>query len=166
MKALLTIVFALVFTMSAFAKIGPSNRSNVLKYDGTLDANAVDVQYINVLNKYGSTIAAGMAVVADTSNDDGGSVTISTTAGLSPLCIMVASCSSNKLCLCQTYGYFASALFDATAGTATAGKRFYMSTVNAGYIAQRPSEAASEAPGGIFYDASSASGAVEVFIKL
>lgn len=166
MNKFLTAIFAIIFTLTAYAEIEPVGRSSVLKYDGTVDANSLEQRFVNVLNKAGQTISAGMAVVLDTSNDDGASVTISATAGLKPMCLMVAACSSNKLCKCQTYGYAAAALFDVTAASATAGKRFYLSSVNAGYIAARAADAASEVPGGIFYDAASASASVEVFIDL
>jgi hypothetical protein len=79
---------------------------------------------------------------------------------------MAESCTVGKLCQCQTYGIFDSALFDVTAASAVAGKRWYMSTNNAGYISARGTESATEAPGGIFYDAATASGTVQVFIKL
>jgi hypothetical protein len=82
------------------------------------------------------------------------------------MCIMVADCASGALCKCQTYGLFDSALFDVTASSATAGKRVWMATGNAGYIAARSTELATEIPLGFFYDASAASGAVQIFIKL
>lgn len=166
MGKFVTLLFALIFTLSAFAEIGPINRSTGIQYDGTAASDQLEKRYINVINNAGFEIASGAAVVLDTSADDGASVTISASAGLSPLCIMDVACADNKLCLCQTYGYTSKALFDQSGVSATAGKRFYLSSANAGYVAARITENASEAPGGIFYDASAASGAVEVFIDL
>lgn len=163
---LITCIFALIFALSAFAEIELVNSSNSLKYDGTVDANALEQRFVKVLNNAGYTIESGKTVVLDATADDGASVTLSTTVGLSPMCVMAESCADNKLCKCQTYGLMDAAYFDALAGNATAGKRFYLSSANAGYIAARVTELATEAPGGVFYDAATASGSIQVFIDL
>lgn len=167
MNKFLILGLALCLTAgSVFAEYGLMGRSNTIKYDGTVDSSALEQRFIDVINNSGSTLAIGTAVVLDTSADDGASVTTSVTAGLSPLCLMAVSCLDNKLCKCQTYGYMAAAKFDSSNANSVAGKRFFMSSTNAGYISARATDLATEAPGGVFYDAASVSGSVEVFINL
>lgn len=160
------ILFTMFLSSIALADVGPVGRGSILKYDGTIDTAAVEKWFINIKNTSGGTLAVGTAMTADLTEDDGVSFTTSATAGYSPACILVESCADDKLCQCQTYGVYDSALFDVTNSSAVAGKRWYMSTNNAGYISARASESASEASGGIFYDAASASGTVQVFINL
>lgn len=164
MKKFLALILTLAFTVCAFADIGLVNRSNTLKYDGTVDSNALEQKFINVYNRHAATVAVGTAMVLDVTNDDGASVSLSTTVGVKPICVMAVSCASGKLCLCQTYGYFSAALFDVTKGNAVAGKRAWLSTDNAGYLAARGTDLATEASIGVFYDAASASGTIELFI--
>lgn len=159
------LVFALC-TTQAFAIIGQIGSSTALDYAGVVKAETLDKLFINVKNVKGTTVSAGAAVVLDLTADDGASVTTSASAGQSPLCIMVNACANNALCLCQTKGKLDAALFDSTAAAAVAGSRFYMSTNNAGWISARGTASATEVAGGIFYDAASASGSVEVFISL
>lgn len=165
MKKLVLGVIAL-FAINAHAFNGTIGRSASLGYDGTVDASSIEKQSINVKNTHSGSIPAGSAVTLDLTADDGASVIISATAGLSPLCIMEEVCAVGKVCACQTNGKLDSALFDVGAGSAVAGKRFYMSSVNAGYLAARAADVATEVPGGIFYDAAAASGSVQVYIKL
>jgi hypothetical protein len=162
----LLIASLLFISLSASAFVGTVGRSNALKYDGTVDASSVEKHFLNVKNSYGSTIAAGAPVVLDLSADDGASVIISSTSGYSPLCVMEKSCAANKLCKCQVYGPFDAALFDSTSTAAVAGKRWFMSTANGGYLAARTADLATEVAGGIFYDAAAASGTVQIFIDL
>jgi len=164
MKSLVLVLFA-VIALTANAFNGTIGRSASLSYDGSVVAESIEYQSINVKNTHSAALSKGMAVVLDTSADDGASVLISTTSGLSPLCIMEKACAVNAICPCQVYGKFDEALFDSTAANAVAGKRFYMSTNNAGYLSARGTEVATEAPGGVFYDAASASGSIQVFIK-
>lgn len=159
------VVFALC-TTQAFAIIGNIGSSSAVDYAGTVRPETVEKLYINVKNTKGSTVAAGSVMTIDVSNDDGASATTLSTGGLSPLCIVVSACSANALCLCQRYGLFSAALFDSTANNAVAGSRWYMSSANAGYVSARGTSLATEVPGGIFYDAASASGSVEIFINL
>lgn len=161
---LITLLFALILSQTAFAEVCVSGRGANLDYAGA-PAN-IEKCSISVLNKKGSTLAAGTAVVLDTSNDDGASVTTLTTAGLSPHCIIEKSCAANKMCDCQTYGLSAVALFDPTGANSVAGKRWFLSTNNAGYISARGTDLATEVAGGVFYDVASATGAVEIFINL
>jgi hypothetical protein len=166
MKNFVTLIFALIFSLASFAAIEPVNRSNILKYDGSLDSNSLEQEFINVLNKSGGSLAIGSIVILDVSNDDGGSITTTTTAGQVPMCMMAVTCAANKLCKCQTYGFFDGALFDVGGGNAVAGKPFYISESNAGYIATIASPDAGDIPAGVYYDAASASGSVEVFLKM
>jgi len=168
MKAIfLFLVFVIgMASMPAIADIGPVNRSTNVDYAGAIVSGSLEVKYINVINALGSAIAAGKVVTPDLTADNGASVTASATAGLSPLCIMVKSCAIGALCLCQTYGYYSAALFDSTGNNAAAGARWYMSSANAGYVSARGTSLATEVPGGIFYDAATASGSVEVFIGI
>jgi len=160
------LAIALVSSMTASAFIGPVNRSTNLEYDGTIKNGTLEKHFMNVINNQGATLAVGTAVALDVVTDDGASVVTTATSGMSPLCIMAVSCADNALCECQTYGIFDAALFDSTAAASVAGKRFYMSTNNAGYISARGTEAATEVSGGVFYDVASASGTVQVFINL
>lgn len=168
---MITLLFALIFSVTAYTAIGPVNRSTNLKYDGSIDSSTLEKEFINVVNREGSTISAGMGVYLDVTNDDGASVVIGTDhAGQPPLCIMKSSCANNALCQCQTYGYAPVALYDAWheggVVSAVAGQPFYLSTSTAGYLAARATILASNQKGGIFYDASSASGSIEVFVDL
>jgi hypothetical protein len=161
----LTFVFA-VASMPAFAEIGPINRSTNVDYAGAVVSGTLEQRFINVINSSGASIAAGKAVTLDLSADNGASVTVLTTAGLSPLCVMVSSCAIAALCKCQTYGYMSTGLFGNGIVNAVAGSPWYMSATVAGYIAARTTPLATEVAGGIFYDAATATGAMEIFINL
>lgn len=163
MKVLLASIL-MVAAMNASAFNGSFGKSTALDYAGAVIPGSVEKQFLNVKNGYTATIAAGSGVVLDLTADDGASVVISS-AGYAPLCIVVASCAVGKLCKCQNYGVYDSALFDVTSTSAVAGKRIYLSTSNAGYFAARTVDLVSEVAGGIFYDAASASGTVQVFIN-
>lgn len=165
MKKVLISLFALV-SMNVHAFNGTIGRSAALDYAGAADATTIEKQSINVKNVHSGDILAGQVVTLDLTADDGVSVVLSTTAGLVPLCVMEVACAVNALCPCQTNGKLDVALFDSSHANAVAGKRFYMSTANAGYLAARNTEVATEAPGGIFYDAATASGSIQVYIKL
>lgn len=162
---LLSFIFACLFAVSALADNGTIGRSTALSFDGSVVAESIEKKSINVKNVHNAAISAGMAVVLDLSADDGASVKIDATSGLSPLCIMEVACPVNALCPCQTYGKLDAALFDSTASAAVAGKQFFMSTNNAGYISARAANSADEVAGGIFYDAASVSGSIQIFIK-
>lgn len=162
---IITFIFAFILSMSAFSAIELQNRSTNLKYDGTIDTATLEKEFINVINREGSTVAAGTIMVLDLTEDDGASVIVDGSASQTPICVMVASCADDALCKCQTYGKFDAALFDSTAGNATAGAPFFISTNNAGYIGAGTLGGV-EIPGGVFYDSASASASVEVFLKL
>ncbi len=162
---ILSVLALSLFAGEANALIGNVGKSTNFDYAGVAVSGSVERQYINVKNSHSAPISAGMAAVLDTSADDGASVVISTTAGLSPLCIMPAICLVGQVCKCQVYGELAAALFDKTNSASVVGLRFYMSTNNAGYIAARVTEVATEAKGGVFYDVASVSGNVQVFVN-
>lgn len=164
MKKLLLILCLASFEVFAFN--GTIGRSTALDFSGAVESSSVEKQFINVKNSHSAEIPAGSAVVLDVADDDGAGVIISTDAGLSPICIMVKACAVGALCSCQNYGIFDSALFDSTGANAVAGKRLYMSTGNAGYLSARNTDLVSEVAGGVFYDAASASGTIQVFIKM
>lgn len=165
MKLILSIFAIALVSFSAVADNGTFGRSTSLSFDGTVVAESIEKKSINVKNSHSSALSAGMAVALDLSDDDGASVNIDATSGFSPLCIMEVACAVGALCPCQTYGKFDAALFDSTAASAVAGKQFFMSTNNAGYISARGSNSADEVPGGVFYDAASVSGTIQIFIK-
>lgn len=146
------------------AIIGNLGHSTNLDYAKAVVPASVEKLFINV--KANGAIPAGAVAALDLTADDGATAVVGTTSGLAPLCIMVSACASGSLCSCQTYGIFESALFDSTNSASVAGKRAWMSTNNAGYISARASEVATEIPVGIFFDAVSASGAAQLFIKL
>jgi len=154
-----------VFTLSAYSDIGPKGHGAAIKFDGTVDANTEEKHFINVINNEGSTIAAGSLVILDVASDDGASVVISTAASSQPLCVMVAACADNALCSCQTYGRNSAVLFDRKGSAAVAGAPFFNATSTQGYI-KGGVYGGVDHPAGIFYDAATASGAMEVFIKL
>lgn len=166
MKKIIVMLIGLV-AFNAFADYGRQGASTAKAFGGGVESGSLEKQFINVINKEGSTISAGMLVVWDVTNDDGASVVIDTAAGGNPACMMVKDCSSNAFCRCQTYGYTDILLFDASV-VASAGSKIYMSETNAGYaIAIAPASVnGADSPAGFYYDQASASGASEAFIKL
>lgn len=165
-KTIFTLMALALLSFDAFGFNGTIGRSTALDFSGAVESSSVEKQFLNVKNSHSASIPAGATVVLDVADDDGAGVIISTDAGLSPLCVMVKACAVGALCSCQNYGIFDAALFDVTGANAVAGKRVYMSTNNAGYLSARGTDLATEAPGGVFYDAASASGSIQVFIKM
>ena len=164
MKFIIAFLIATVLAMPAHAIIGNIGHSTNLDYAKAIVPESVEKLFINV--KAGVAIAAGQVVSLDLTADDGASVVVAPVSGLAPMCVIVAACASGALCKCQTYGIIESALFDVTNSSSVAGKRGWMSTDNAGYISARGTELATEIPLGVFFDAVSASGSVQFFIKL
>lgn len=172
MKNLILILVAAI-TLNVFADYGRQGASNAKAFGGGVQSGSLEKQFIDVLNKEGSTIAAGSIVVWDITNDDGASVVIDTTRTANPACVMVKSCASNAFCKCQTYGYTDALLFDSLATNpvaASANGVIYISGENAGYVSAKvplsTEQIGSIKPIGFFYDAPSTSAAVEAFIKL
>ena len=168
MKKLFTLFIAVLTVFTLFADEGPVGRSAQDDATGTLIPGSIEQWYIRAKNRSGGTLAAGSFVVFDTANDDGYSVTTSTTAGAVPACMFVESCDDDKVCKCQTYGFTDVALFDSDNGVATAGNQAFISENNAGYIQSEVlgSIAASDVPVGIFYDSPQTSASVELFLKM
>lgn len=168
MKNLLTL-FCALFAFTALADIGPINRSTNLEIDDSIQPGTLEKHFINVINNSGSAFPVGAVVVQDLTDDDGASVTTTTTQNALPLCVITAACANNALCKnCQTYGLNSSVLYDSGAGTATAGLGVYLSGSNAGYVASPAHNliGSSFSKIGAFYDTSTTSGSVEVFLKL
>jgi hypothetical protein len=157
----------MVLSISATAAIGPVARSANKTYAGA--AENVEKEYINVLNKSGGSLTAGQIVVWDVDNDDGASVEKSTSAYAIPACMITKACASNAICKeCQVYGYTSQLLFGAAQGNATAGRCLYINEADSGYV-QATADGSVDAKDecvGMIYDAASATGAVEAFLKM
>lgn len=155
-------------SLTAFAEMGPLNSSTNLDGAGNVIGGTLEQRFINVKNRYGNTLSRGAVVVWDTSNDDGYSVTTSTTAGAYPACILAVACSSGSLCKCQTYGYHSEILFKREGSDATAGQKMFLSETTGGYIngMAAGSISADDVSLGIFYDSATATGSVEGFVKI
>lgn len=166
MNKFLTLLIAFTLSAASFADIGLVNRSTVLKYNGAVDPSSVEKRFINVINQSGGSLAIGSIAILDVANDDGASVTTTTTAGQVPMCVIAVTCASAALCKCQTYGLFEGALFDVTGGNAVAGKPFYISETTAGKIGTIAAPDAGDIPGGVYLDAASSTSAIDVFLKL
>lgn len=161
-------LFIALFAMTAFADIGLVDRSTSFDGAGSLLSGSVEKYEIVVKNQSGGALEDGDIVVWDSSNDDGYSVTTSTTAGAVPACVLSEACAASASCKCQTYGYKSNVNFDVTNANATAGFLVFLSESNAGDVQAeaKGSIAASDVPIGMFYDDATASGDVEVFIRL
>lgn len=163
-KLLLSFIVALVVTLPAHAFIGNVGHSTALDYAKAVVPETVEKQFINV--KAAAAIAAGQVAALDLTADDGATVVVNPVTGLAPVCVMVNACASGALCKCQNYGLFDAALFDVGDGNAVAGHKVTMSSGNAGYIAARATDLATEPAIGYFYDAATSSSSVQIFIKL
>lgn len=167
MKNLIMLI-SLVFAFNAFADVGLVNRSTSLDATGSLRAGSLEKFFINVKNVSGGALLDGDVVVLDTTEDDGYSVTTSTTAGAIPHCILNQACADDQMCECQTFGLKTNVNYDATNVVASAGHLAFISEDNAGFVEgeAKASIAASDYPIGVFMDTPSASGDVELFIRL
>jgi len=172
MKNLFLAFALLLVAFTAFADMGPVGRSVTLDNLGAVQSGAVEKWYINVKNVKGSSVADGSVMVMDLTEDDGYSVTTTTTAGQVPVCIMAkkdgSACADDAVCRCQTWGLNAGVLYDVTNDTASAGDQVFLSEDSAGYVESEAlgTIAASDVAIGIFMDDLTASGDAEVFIKL
>jgi len=165
MKSLfLSIVLCLGIIAPAHAIIGNIGHSTSLDYAKAVVPESVEKLFINV--KANGAIVAGSVVALDLTADDGATIVVAPTTGLAPLCVMVDACADDALCKCQTYGLVDAVLFDSTAASAVAGHKAVSATGNAGYIAARATDLATEPSIGYFYDSASASASVQLFIKL
>lgn len=176
MRFLLTIAMTLfaLASFNAYALIGQFGGSAALTAAGAVKAGTLEQHYIKVRNSHSAALTDGMVVVDDLSDDDGVSVTATTTASLKPRCVISqTSCAVGAMCKCQVYGLHSTAAYDRTAtdgsaGDATAGYQGYVGETTAGYIEAKPLTRidGQDHPVGTFLDAESASGAVQMFINL
>lgn len=160
------LLLALLFVMPVFADIGPVGRSTNVNLKGELVEDSREKWFIKVKNSASATIDNGRVVILDETDDDGFSVDVTTTAGKTPICVMNETCEVGEVCSCQTYGLKTDVGFSAAQNNAVAGGPVYISEGDAGYVGAITSPAANDFPVGVFMDASSATGDVEVFIKL
>lgn len=172
----LFLLFALAITVlpidyanASFSLVG---RSAVEENDGSLKSGSLEKCYFNVKNTSGGSVNDGTLFVWETTEDDGYSVTTSTTAGATPACVLAkddgSACADDEVCKCQAFGLNAGVLFDSTNDSSTAGEGVYLSENNAGYVQATllSSVAASDVRIGHFYDTVSASADAEVFLTL
>lgn len=169
----LFLLSTLFWGLSVQADIGPQNKSNRLDYAGSVVSSELEQWFIMVKNSAASALSAGAIVVWDTDDDDGVSVTTSTSAGAVPACMNVSSCAVGALCKCQIYGYTDLLLFDpegggASGGASTAGEPIFIDESDAGYVQATVSGsiAANDYKIGVFYDSGSNTGATEAFLQL
>lgn len=155
---------SLVFAVNANAFIGNVGHSTALDYAKAVVPETVEKQFINV--KANGAIAAGAVAALDLTADDGATVVIAPVTGLAPVCVMVNACATGELCKCQNYGLIDAALFDVGDGNAVAGHKAVISSGNAGYIAARATDLATDQKIGYFYDSATGSGSVQLFIAL
>jgi hypothetical protein len=164
MKKLLLMLSMLSMVGLVFAEEGPNRRGSL---DGAGSFNGPDEKFfVSVKNGSGGALVSGDVVILDVSADDGYTATTSTTAGDFPHCVLAEACASTAMCKCQTYGLATDVNFTPDQNNAVAGAPAFISESQAGKVDAITSPAFSDRPIGVFYDASSASGDVEVFIKL
>jgi hypothetical protein len=172
MKKLILLLFLTVISFASNADVCQTGRSTAVDNAGALVAGSLEKCYINVRNVSGSSVQDGGVFTLNLASDDGYSVTTSTTAGSVPVCIVAkkdgSTCANDELCRCQTYGLNAGVTFDSTNDGASAGDNVFISESTAGYVESEAlgTIAASDTSIGVFYDEATASGDVEVFIKL
>lgn len=168
MKKLLIAFSLALMTTLTLADIGKVGRSTSFDNAGTYQTGSREKFEIVVKNQSGGALEDGDLVIWDVSNDDGYSVTTSTTAGAKPACVLSEACAAGAACKCQTYGYKSNVNFDVTNESATAGDCGYLSESNAGKVQgeQLSLKTVDDVCVGIFYDAAAASGDVEMFLKL
>jgi hypothetical protein len=154
MKTVFTLIFALVLSANAFG-VGGS-------YDGTGAVKTQNKEYVAVVNSASAALTVGEAVCADLTADDGIAVDYCTASGV-PLGIIVdSSCAVGARCKLQTKGVFEAAVLDVTQGNAVAGSGAYAHTDGSLYGDTTDDD---KHPVGLFLDASSASGTIQVLIK-
>lgn len=165
MKKLIALFLA-IFSLATLADFGPVGRSVSLDGTGTLQAGSLDKYFINVKNVSGGALSDGDVVILDVTEDDGYSVTTSTTAGVMPHCVIDQQCADDQLCRCQTYGLKTNVNFTPDQDNAAAGGLAFISESQAGKVDAITSVGAADRPIGVFMDAVTATGDVELFIRL
>lgn len=164
MKKLLFMLSMLTIATAVFAEEGPNRRGSL---DGAGSFNGPDEKFfISVKNGSGGALVSGDVVILDVTADDGYTATTSTTAGAVPHCVLAEACASTAMCKCQTYGLKSDLNFTPDQNNAVAGAQAFISESQAGKADAITSVGAGDRPIGVFMDASSATGDVEVFIQL
>lgn len=159
------LVFALLLSVATLADFGPVGRSVDLDNTGALKGGE-EKFYINVQNVSGGALSDGDVVIMDVTEDDGYGVNTSSTAGAVPHCILDEDCADDELCRCQTYGLKTNVNFTPDQDNAAAGGEAFISESQAGKVDAITSPGAADRPIGVFLDAATSSGDVELFIKL
>lgn len=129
----LFVLFIFAFALTANALILKTGSGNEFDYTGTsVKAGGYDNVYTTVKNISGATQTSGTIMVHDLTKDDGASVTTTTTAFISPACVLVEDVVDDGFGKCLIRGYISDLKFDAST-TASAGYPIYLSRSNAGY---------------------------------
>lgn len=160
------VLLSMLATYTTFADVGLVGRSTSLDGLGNVKSGSLEKFFIYVKNASGGALVNGDVVVLDVSADDGYSVTTSTTAGDMPHCVLAEACASAAMCKCQTYGLHTAVNFTPDQDNAAAGGLAFISESQAGKVDAITSPAATDRPIGVFYDAATATGDVEMFIRL
>lgn len=164
MKNFIVFTALMLSAFGAFSEEGPNRRGSL---DATGSFAGPDEKFfISVKNGSGGALVSGDVVILDVSADDGYTVTTSTTAGAVPHCVLAEACASLAMCKCQTYGLASDLNFTPDQNNAAAGGQAFISESQAGKSDAITSPAAGDRPIGVFMDAATATGDVEVFIQL
>lgn len=158
-------LLAVLFSVTTLGDWGPTGRSVDLDGTGALKGGE-EKFYINVKNVSGGSLSDGDVVILDVTEDDGYSVNSSTTAGAVPHCVLDEACADDELCRCQTYGLKSNVNFTPDQNNAAAGGLAFISESQAGKVDAISSPGAADRPIGVFFDAATATGDVELFIRL
>ena len=119
--------------------------------------------FVSVVNSASVALTKGEAVCADLTADDGIAVDFCTATGL-PLGVIVdTSCAVGARCLLQTKGVFEAAVLDVTQGNAVAGDLAYAHTDGSLFGDTTPADGITAV--GVFLDAASSSGTIQVLLK-
>ena len=104
MKKLLAFILLAVMSLATvtLADVGPVGRSAKLDGKGAIQPGSTEKWFINVKNVSGGALLDGDVVVLDVTSDDGYSVTTSTTAGDTPVCVYAEACAAGAMCKCWT----------------------------------------------------------------
>lgn len=153
MKLMFVLFFALMVTASAYAQG---------TYDAAGAVKSQKKQFETFVNSAAAALTVGEGVCLDLTADDGIAIDYCVD-GYPPVGIIVdTSCAVGAKCKVQTKGMFEAAVLDVTNGNAVAGNSAYVYTDGSLY---GDTTDTNKQPVGIFLDASSASGTIQVFIK-
>lgn len=159
------LIIATLFVANTLADYGPVGRSVDIDGLGVLKGG-VEKWYTKVKNVSGGALSDGDVVILDVTEDDGYSVNSSSTAGAVPHCVLNQDCADDELCECQTYGPKSNVNFTPDQDNAVAGGEAFISESQAGKVDAITTVGAGDRPIGVFFDAATATGDVELFIRL